>query len=227
MNRQLLAGTLFLGIGLAGCTWDNSRAEHFLKTGEWNFDNPASQKVPEAQIATAARVDQVGGRVLNSIPELKPSVLFLTHGGDEIAITHHGVNQIDISEGMVNQCKTDNELAAVLAYELARLSLDKEARANIGREREGPPPVPYDRDVANARTSPDQTELSAAAMWEKNNPHRGAVAQALDPNTLAQCYLKKAEYDPSVLTKVTPLIRQGESNPNFDAPRRILPEGFR
>src|SRR5262245_25790007 len=82
--------------------------------------------VPPASIQAAARVDTLGRSILAANPQLGIQPLFRTIGAPQPEIFHHGTFEIDITEGLVNQCTTDAQLAAVLASELGKLVSERE-----------------------------------------------------------------------------------------------------
>src|SRR5580765_5242411 len=75
--------------------------------------NPASTEA-------AARVDCVGRKILASNPQLALRPMFRTIGAPQAEIFHRGTNDIFITEGLVRQCTTEGQLAAILCTELGK-----------------------------------------------------------------------------------------------------------
>ena len=118
MNRRVALGLAPGLLFLSGC----------LHNGEWGlgtlFDRDNSPRAPEvkpASIQTAQRVESLGRRIIaqNTFTGLDP--LFHTAGVPESVLFHRGTGELYISEGLVDQCRTDDELAAVLCAELGRM----------------------------------------------------------------------------------------------------------
>src|SRR5438045_3996022 len=70
--------------------------------------------------AVAARVDTIGRNILaaNGQAGIKP--LFRTIGVTQLEVFHRGTSEVDITEGLVKQCASDGQLAAVLCQEIGK-----------------------------------------------------------------------------------------------------------
>ena len=85
-------------------------------------------------------------------------------------------------------------------------------------ERE-PPDLPHIGGNVVGNGDPTQTYLAEQANFEKRNPRARAAAIApisQDPNVLARDYLTKSGFSIDDLTRVTPLLRLAEANPEFE-----------
>ena len=78
---------------------------------------PAAKDLPRAQVEVAERVEQLGRTIIarNTFTGIDP--LFHTIGVKESVLFHRGTEELFISEGIVEKCKNDSELAAVLCAE--------------------------------------------------------------------------------------------------------------
>src|SRR5438132_12682054 len=65
-----------------------------------------------ASIEAAARVDCLGRRIVVANPQMGIQPLFRTIGAPQAEIFHQGTSEVDITEGLVNQCPADGQLAA-------------------------------------------------------------------------------------------------------------------
>jgi hypothetical protein len=104
-------------LALCGCLWDESECDK-SRIHNQKIDTP---QMTEASIESAARVDQVGRLLVGQNPFLGIEPVFQTFGLSEPEIWHPDFHGVFISEGLVKQCATDEELAAVLASELAKM----------------------------------------------------------------------------------------------------------
>jgi hypothetical protein len=195
MNRRrrfaLVAGLL----GLAGCEHlDFFKPQDALTGGTgWytlgkKVQTPEPEKVSPASLQTAERVETLGRQIIvqNTFTGLDP--LFHTMGIKDLALFHRGTAELFISEGLVNRCKSDAELAAVLCAELGRMQADLRSARRVGRDKE---PIP---------------EVGAGATDQKGS-QEPAIEQA-DAHTLARDLMSGAGFDPAELNRVEPLLRE-------------------
>src|SRR5262249_46184611 len=84
---------------------------------------------PAAPLESAARVDTVGMQLLAANKEIGLQPQFRTIGAPQPEIFHYGTSNVLITDGLVKQCATDGQLAAVLARELAKMVTERETLA--------------------------------------------------------------------------------------------------
>lgn len=172
-----------------------------------------------ANVEAAARVDTLGRKLVgcNKIG-LKP--VFRTIGSPQPEIFHIGQAEVDVTEGLVNQCKTEGELAAALCTELGKMVSEREAVAGPQARRpnrEPPQEVRIGNDNAGAFGPADQTHLAELARFDKDK--RGPAAPPPpppDPQALARLYLKQAGYAENDLDAVQPTLRAAAENSTFE-----------
>ncbi len=212
--RRLCWAALGLGsILLAGC---------FDEPGtESSFRRPAPGAPPAvapASTEAAARVDTVGRRILAANPQVGAKPMFLTIGAPEPEIFHRGTEHIYITEGLVRQCASDGQLAAVLCAELGKMVSEREALAPASvRQPNRPPPI--DTGIgkdAGWGTAPDQTRLAELANADRERRQRRAPPPPPDPQALARVYLLRAGFHDDDQTTVTPLLRAANSHSAFE-----------
>lgn len=211
MTRRRLCCITLLAFGISGCLTDGK--DPFGRASRTPI--PAREKLPKGSLEAASRVDSIGRQIRAANPDISVDPLFLTIGVPSVTAFHRGTTEVYVSDGVVERCKTDGELAAVLCNELARMMVEAQAQGKVKpppeRERPYTPGLHRDGD-------PDQTHLAEQAIFEKQNPRRRPVnAQPeMDPNVLAKGFLTKAGFAEDDLAKVSTLIRQAEANPAFN-----------
>lgn len=218
MSRRWIIALLPLAI--VGCL--SEETDRFGRAKQTAI--PPLEKLPKGSLEAASRVDDVGQQLRRANADIPAELLFLTIGSPQVTTFHRGTTEVYVSDGVVQRCASDGELAAVLANELAKLTIEAQSQGRVKRppERERPftPQIHRDGD-------PDMTQLAEQANYEKQNPRRRPVdaPPELAPNKLAREFLTKAGFSADDLAKAAPLIRQAESNPAFNqmvAPRNSL-----
>jgi hypothetical protein len=188
---------------------------------------PAAPALAPASLEVATRVDSLGRQILAANPQLGLSdpktgavVQFTTIGGDRgtnpnaAEVFHRGMNLVFITEGLVNQCGTDAQLAAVLCNELGKMVAEKEVRSGAAADHTPPAEVPF-RDVVGAGFTADQTHQAELARYDQERKRRRPGAGPPDPRLLAQTFLTKAGYAATDLAAVGPLLQAAEANTTF------------
>lgn len=221
MRPYLRAGVVGLSLAATGCLGDGPR--------EWASDifsdKPKAPSGPPASTQTATRVHAIGTAIVAAnradLHGAKP--VFFTVGVKEPMLFHRNDGSIVVSEGLVSRCGTDAELAACLSYELGKLAA-KHAEASQNRSEADLPPTPgLTRDVVGNGSTPDQTRIAEAAMYDRRNPGRvrpGIRRPGPDPKTLAKNIYAKAGHAPEDYDRVADLIREAEDKAND---REIMP----
>jgi len=184
--------------------------------------------------AVARRVLSVGQKLIDANPQTGVRPLFVTVGLKHPEICHSGGGtrgyQVAVSQGLVEQCKTDNQLAAVLALEIGKIVAERESAAGPSLknpETTLPPDVPIGTDSGGTYGSADGTRRMELAKLDPKRPKpTRKPAEAPAPETLAKKYLEKAKYDPSALAGVAPMLIRAEGNQELEKlvkPAEILP----
>jgi hypothetical protein len=175
----------------------------------------ASYTPPTQDTGVAMRVDRVGHKILAANPQAGLQPVFATYGTSKPEIFHQGTKSLHITDALVNQCKTDGQLAAVLSLELARMVAERQAlnfpKANVPEQR---PPI--DVPIGNAGQvgggAVDQARLVELARYDKRRRDAAKAAAPLDPEALAVTYLESAGYARGDLEAVRPLLRAAAGN---------------
>ena len=182
-----------------------------------------SGKVVETPTLTPAaadaadRVSAVGADLLAATPLGIPEVDFFAVGSPDPELFHQSANIVYISDGLVKRCRTDGELAAVLATEVGRLTAEFRRAAR----KESPDPIPAAAE--SSRSNSDPARDLYLAQFEKDgiNPVRKRLWPTVDANEIAADLLRNAGHDPKLLVEVAPLVR--EASAGGKASKQFLP----
>jgi len=172
--------------------------------------------LPEASVAVAARVDQIGRQLVGQNPFLGVEPTFHTYGRSEPEITHPDLNGVLVTEGLVQRCRNDDELAAVLALELAKMSAERRAVDRLKVEQ-----LPQLADAGATSLGADPTQTGTQAMIDKATAPRKRVADG--SHTRPEDILKGAGFDPKALDAVAPLMQEARGNHALD--KHLGPRG--
>lgn len=207
-TRLLTAGVV---LALSGCVWDNT-AKYGPK--EVVRSKPSPVTVP-ANLEASSRVDSMGRRILAANPSIAAKPIFQTIGMPHPELFHQGTTFIYITQGLVQRCQTDGELAAVLCYELAKMVAERESLAPLSvKRREVLPPMDpgLTKDVIGAQTEPDQFRLAELAKYEKERENQPAVPTLIDPLKLARTYLEATGFEADELDRAKPHLDAAASH---------------
>lgn len=206
-----------LSLSLAGCLPEGTRS---LLVPESPFGArapipPAPAPVaysPAAQV-NAARVDSLGRRLLAANPQMGLKPQFVTIGSPQAEIFHRGTSELDITEGLVNQCTTESQLAAVLCHEFGKMVAEREA-LTPPRARQAMTEPPPDVRIGDSSNSYGDVTMTALAEQAKFHPpaYRAPSGPLPDPEVLARDFLTRAGYPPADLNAVAPLLKAARGN---------------
>jgi hypothetical protein len=186
------------------------------------FGQPADVKLaaqvshsPASQEA-ALRVSLVGQKVLvaNKQTGLKP--VFHTVGAPTPEVFHHGPGELYVTEGLTKLCKTDAQLAAVLALEMGKMVSEREAVAGPSARRPAllpPPEARVGSDFGGTFGPPDGTRLAELSKFERQGGRPDApLPPPPDPALLARSFLEKAGYRAGDLDEAAPVLKAARAN---------------
>lgn len=161
--------------------------------------------IPPASVEVAKRVDLVGRSILerNTFSGLNPdSIQFMVLGVKENVLFHRGAELLFVSEGIVEKCQTDAELAAVLCAEMGKMVAERKAAKAVGR---GADPVAEGAPLFPAGTAHEAGRQPTPAPRERPKP-----GGAADPTATARDLLMSAGYSPAELDRVETLLKPSE-----------------
>lgn len=207
MRRIAAAGAVLPALFATGCLQAGMNQGLMNRVFSLGSDAPPSR---EPSLAAAARVDQVGRQIVAANPFTGGDISFQTVGADDPAVFHRDAYSIFITDALVNRCRTDGELAAVLCSELGKLVAERRNAARMGVP-EPLPDVPTGATGSEAGGIPaDQVRLAELGMMEKKYPRKTAErakADFTDPRKLAAELLKTAGYDERELDRAEPILK--------------------
>lgn len=190
-------------------------------SAKFNY-TPASAELSE-------RVDFLGRRILAANPQIGLKPLFATMGAPHVEIFHTftqgDASMVFVTSGLVQQCKNEAELAAVLSHELGKMVAEREERTTPQtRKPQTRPPSEVNVGSAGGGYSftGDQTRLAELGKFEKENPKKQKTLPRPDPEALARAYLVKAGYQENDLKTVHALLQAAERNYQLEKQFRAL-----
>jgi hypothetical protein len=207
---------------LGGCLPIQEEPLQTVKPGE--FKPPKDFKAPgpapsAVSIEQKRRIDDVAAKVIGSNREsgLRPVPLMI--GGPSPEVFHKGTEIIYITEGLAGKCRTEGQLAAVLAFEMGRMVAEREAVAVPGSrkpERLPPQESRVGTDSGGPFGPADGTRLVELSRFEKERGKPGAAPPSPDPMVLARGYLEKAGYSGKDLDAVKSLLREARGSDAYE-----------
>lgn len=216
MNRRLaaVAGAALLcstGCLHDGKDWSVRKSLGLDDTPPNAVKTPDMKKFPKANPAIAERVEIMGRKIVaqNTFTGVEP--LFHTVGVKESVLFHRGTEELFISEGLVEKCKSDAELAAVMCAELGQMVSEKRAAKALGRDVD---PI---ADVGTGAgplfpggTAYDAGRAADLAYHERKHPRGGAKFDAADAAATARELLTGAGYNALEYDRVEPLLKKSD-----------------
>jgi hypothetical protein len=165
--------------------------------------------VAQANIAACTRVYSLGVRILVANEELPRPMTFQAVGHPHPEIFHRGTSTIIVTQKIVDMCRTDGELAAVLCVELGRMVAEREALAPLEARQPTPhaPPEGVAIRDASGVSNPDPMRLRELAHYEEEQRRRTGSGRLPDPLELARTYLTRTGFDAEEMEKIKPILR--------------------
>jgi Peptidase family M48 len=199
-------------LGLAGCVSYGHDGLAFRNP----FDDdraPDTSKMPPASTLAATRVIAVGKEIVAQNKEdLGVTPVFFTMGVREVEISHAKSGMVILSEGLVDRCPTDAELAAVICHELGKLAAEHGPRRTA--EMDAAPAPRMTPDVVGGGDGPDQTRLAGMALLDHRGPggSRSTREPKRDPRALGENFYVKTGRKAEDFARMDQLIREAEDN---------------
>jgi hypothetical protein len=204
--------SLCLPLAVIGCATDEPLVQ---RVPDSPFGAPVATPPPTragfapAASPTSLRVDKLGREIMAANPQIGLRPLFVTIGSPKPEVFHRECVEIDITEGLVKQCATDGQLAAILCSELGKMVAERQTLAAVssGSTNEEPP-------MAVRIGNDSRSDLTYLAEQAKYRPAgaRQAESVAADPKVLARDYLSKAGFASAELDAAEPLLRGAAAN---------------
>jgi hypothetical protein len=214
MTRPVgLAAVVCASLAGPGCLTPDGEWVPVRKVFGWDeVTTPRAPDLPRAHVATAERVETLGRRIVaqNAFTGIEP--LFTTVGVPESVLFHKGAEELVVSEGLVKQCKSEAELAAVLCSELGQMVVEKRAARRAGVDRDTIPDAALPGGTSPAGGVADDPGRAAELAYRERREAK-APALRIDAGEAAKHardLLKGAGFKPEELDRVEPLLRQSE-----------------
>lgn len=220
MTRRLWPVGLSLLFAVGGCLPE----ENSLTTVSAGFFDGAPPAAPPGHLmhapaseGAAKRVLQVGGQILTANPKLGVYPTFTTIGAPWEEIFHQDEKVVFLTEGLVNACRTDGQLAAVLSHELAKMTAEHQALIAPPTDRRPPIDAPVGTDYSGAFGPADGTRAEERAVYERK--HRKTVEAAATPpdaEALTRTILEGAGGTAADLDAAAPVLRAADEHMTFE-----------
>src|SRR5262249_15125454 len=155
----------------------------------------------------------------NANPQLALRPTFLTIGDPKPEILHVGLAQVVVTEGLVKQCTSDGQLAAVLSVELGKMASEREAQAGLATRnpmREPPASSGGGVEGGGSRGAADLVQLAEQAPYEQNRKRQIHPPPPPDPRVIARRLLQQAGYGDSDLEAAEPLLKAAAENATWE-----------
>jgi len=172
-----------------------------------------------ASMESAARVDRLGRNILAANHQIGLKPQFMVIGSPQPEIFHKQVEALYVTDGLVKQCRTDGELAAVLCHELGKMVSDREVQMGpqVWNPRRQPPPeVNIGNEGPGSFNPPDRTRLAELATFERERRESARPLPPPNPNLLARTYLQRAGFTEADLNAAQPLLQAAVANMTFE-----------
>jgi hypothetical protein len=219
----LTAGVAFLlSTGCAHDDWSVQKALGLDARNSTPGTKTVAATISPADLKVAERVELVGRKILvqNTFSGLDSNeTLIRTIGAKESVLFHDGASVV-ISQGLVEKCQSDAELAAVLCAELGQMLNEKRNARAVGREVDPIPDASFGGNTlfpgGNAFDAGRQVEMR---LHEKQFPR---TANASDATASAHELLKGAGYSPAELDRVEGLIKEAHRSDRGEALKKQM-----
>lgn len=172
--------------------------------------------------AVEKRVLAVGDKILTANPQLRKPIVFQTIGDPKPEVFHRVQGdsaQVVITQGLVNQCKTDGQLAAILCQELGKITAEQSVRQRLAHEvpiRTPMLPPQIGNDIAGPLGPADGSQQLILAHFEKERQQATPSLPPPSPEKLAKQYLQHAGYGASEFDGAAALLRGADQNNDWE-----------
>ncbi len=210
-----------------GCVWDQRAPDGKLEMPADPMRSEKNVSIVQANTEACTRVYTVGQRLLSSNPDLPRHMVFRAAGQPTPEIFHQGNNSIVVTQKLVEMCKTDAELSAVLAMELGKMTAERMVLAPMDAEPDIRKPIDpglIGRDSSGVANTPDPFRLQETAIYEEDQRKQFAASRLPDPNHLARLYLRRAGYSPADLDRVKPILRAADGHSDLERQMTSAPK---
>jgi hypothetical protein len=220
MTVRVLPVAFTLVLGVSGCVSDEQKLTTVSPNPFGRAGTVQGTKVAHAPATeeVANRVWKLGGKILSSNPQIKLPVHFQTIGDPKPEIFHvvqRDGSQVFITQGLVNQCKNDDQLAALLCQELGEIV--SEQAAQVRSARAAPRPPMMTPQIGNDIGDASRTDQMILGRYEKERRQsEPSLPTPVTPDKLARGYLQNAGFNPKEFDAAAPLLRTARQNTTWE-----------
>jgi hypothetical protein len=212
MSGRIALALLIASALLSGCE-DLHRA-HLLSTSgaDQRFYMPKQPNLPSdpKAEASARRALPVLQKIIDANPSVSVHPMLLTVGSPKKAMFYAGNPQtgmqLYVTTSLIEACKDDAQLAAVLSTGLGRTVAASASRALLPRER----PALIEEHIGNDDRGPFGAADGVRMMEAAKAEERKLRSKKPDAAALAMGYLKKAGYQPEAMKQVQALLNEAD-----------------
>jgi hypothetical protein len=213
----IYAALVGLVLGMAGC--ESSSAPSLLvpegHTAESFHRSYRTSGAPATEEA-AKRTLAIAQRIFDANTQMPVQPTIMTIGRPEREVFHDGYgglngSRVYITEGLINACKTDDQLAAVLCVQFGRIAAERAARAGSSEEDKGRLTIDerIGRESDRGFGPADGTRRMEIAKREQKARENRLKP---DPTKCAEEYLRRANYRLQALLEVSAMLIEAEAN---------------
>jgi predicted Zn-dependent protease len=168
--------------------------------------------------AAAKRVLLVGQKAILANKQLGLRPRFNTIGAPKEEVFHIGTTDVFVTEGLLNRCATEGQLAAVLCRELGKMVAERDALTPPeSRDPEVEPPIEVQVGNDGGLNGPaDGVRRMELAKFEEKHPRNHPPTMPVDPDVEARKFLERAGYQASDLEAAMPILQAAEANFIFE-----------
>jgi hypothetical protein len=175
---------------------------------------------PAAEDTLCMRVHVVGHKVLAANPQIGLRPTFATIQAPAPEIFHVDQRVIYITDGLVKQLPSEADLAAVLAFQLARMVAEREARVKQDLKLAAArPPIQLPIGGTGPMSATDMASTAELAKYDKKRSDLQQAATKINPETLARNYLEGAGFLRTDFDRVQAALQSAEKN--YSLERRL------
>jgi hypothetical protein len=225
MTIRVLPVAFMLVLGTSGCVSDDQKLTTVSTPPFGRAGTAQSTKVAHAPATEEAanRVWKLGGKIVAANPQIKLPVHFQTIGDPKPEMFHivqRDASQVFITQGLVNQCKNDDQLAALLCQELGEIASEQDAQARSARAVSPRPPMltpSVGNDIGGRFGTADGSDQMILARYEKDQrASQPSLPPPMAPDKLARVYLQNAGFNPKEFDAAAPLLRAARQNDTWE-----------
>src|SRR5262245_34206975 len=165
----------------------------------------AGASVSDATVHMAARLSNVGQTLLTASPFAGITPNFFVMSTSEVSVAHPDAFGVFVSEGMMAKCRSDDDLAAVVALELGAMITEKRNLDRLGLADPAAAFISGDDPAVSPIQDPNAKVVSTAKATK-------AYGSAAVPEEIAKELITAAGYRADALARMEPIVRRARDS---------------